>query len=178
MAKALLLSALLTAASLTAFAQEVPRFAKYDIGESGMAVYMPGDPGDFELTKSEDGSDVYTGEVTSNDFNFAVIAVKFAEPVGDNKEDQEALLTSYLDFLQGQLGVVESAGYGYGHTLDSDEKAHGVIDYWADEDGNDWVIKGWIKGDYLAVLCIYGKGEYPYYSVQDMFLQGIRFPEN
>jgi hypothetical protein len=176
MTKTFLLMLALGFANLLLPAQEVPRIQKYAIGESGMNVYMPGDPGEFELTHSEDGSDVYTGEVSSNDFNFAVIAVKFAQPMDGSKEDLEALLTAYMDYLQAQFGIVESAGYGHGHTLDSDEDAYGVIDYWLDDEGSDWVVKGWVKEDYIAVLCIYGKGDYPYYSVQDMFLQGIRFP--
>ena len=164
--------------TLGAAAQNVPRFAKYAIGESGMFCYLPADPGGFELTLSEDGSAVYTGEVTHNDFNFAVIAINFKEPATGTNEEREELLISYLDFLQTQLGIQESAGYGKGHTLDSDESVIGVLDYWADDEGNDWVIKGWINEGHMAVMCLYGKGEYPYYSVQDMFLHGIRFSED
>lgn len=166
---------LLLLLALTVSAQETPRFKKYPIGESGMYVYMPGDPGEFEQTESEDKSQVYTGEAEVNGFNFAVIGVKFSEPMGSSKEELEELLISYLDYLQGQFGIVESAGYGKGHTLDSDESVIGVLDYWKDEDGLDWVVKGWINNDYLAVLAVYGTGDYPQYTVQDLFLHGIRF---
>jgi hypothetical protein len=157
---------LLVLLAATVNAQETPRFKKYPIAESGMYVYMPADPGEFEVTESEDKSQVYTGEIELNEFNFAVIAVKFSEPMESTKEELEELLISYMDFLQGQFGI---------HTLDSDDSVTGVLDYWEDEDGLSWVVKGWVNKEYLAVLAVYGKGEYPHYTVQDLFLHGIRF---
>lgn len=171
-----ILIALFTLVTL-AWSQAVPRFAKYDVAETGCKVYLPADPGDFEMTMSEDKSEVYTAEVTHNDYNFAVIVVKLSEPLEDDNAVKEDLLTSYLDFLQEQFSVTGSAGYGKGHTLDSAPKAIGVIDYWEDAEGLQYAIKGWCDGNYLAVLMLYGADEYPIFNVQEMFLNGFRFPE-
>ena len=94
-----------------AWGQDVPRFAKYELG-GGMKAYFPSKP-EVERTLSEDSSDVYTSEVAWKEFFFSTIAVKFSEPFAD--EDLEPLAESYLDFLKGQFGVTESAGYGQGH---------------------------------------------------------------
>lgn len=167
----------LFAVATMAWSQAVPRFAKYDVGATGCKVYLPDDPGEFEMTLSEDQSEVYTAEVTHNDFNFAVIVVKLKDPIGDANEDKEDLMTSYLDFLQTQFGVTQSAGYGKGHTLESAPNAIGVIDYWEDSDGLQYAIKSWCDGKILAVLALYGAEEYPIFNVQEMFLNGFRFPE-
>lgn len=161
-----------------AAAQDVPRFAKYSVGESGCSLYLPGDPGEFEMTYSEDGSAVYTGEVTHGDFNFAVICVQFKEDIsGESDEAQVELLTGYMDFLQGQFGVTGSAGYGKGHTLEDYPDAKGVIDYWEDAEGLQYAVKGWVDDHFIAVLLLYGEKEYPYFNAQQMFLDGFRFPE-
>jgi hypothetical protein len=168
---------LLMTTSFLTWAQSVPRFAKYDFAESGCKVYLPGDPGEIEVTLSEDGSEVYTGEVTHEDFNFAVIVVKFSEPIGDDADVNNDMITSYLDFLQKQFGVTDAAGYGLGHKLESAPHAVGVIDYWKDSDGLQYAVKAWCDGDYLAVMILYGAEEYPIFNVQEMFLNGFRFPE-
>ena len=89
----------------------------------------------------------------------------------------EDLTMPYPDFLQEQFAVIASAGYGKGHTLESTPAAIGVIDYWENVDGLQYAVKAWCDGDYLAVLLLCGPQEYPVFSVQEMFLNGFRFPE-
>lgn len=154
---------------------QVPRFEKFPMGESGCYAYFPGDPA-FELSWSEDSSQVYTGEVVTDSFNYFGICVKLSESIGDNQREQLNLLETYLDYLQDAFGVTGSAGYGEGHTLEDYPAASGVIDYWEDVDGNSWAIKGWVNSQYLIVLGIYGEAEYPYFEAQQMYLNGVRFP--
>ncbi len=70
--------------SQTEASTKVPRLVKKAIGESGCYAYFPAGMGDFELSKSEDGADVYTGEVAVDGFRFACIAVKFVAVHGVN----------------------------------------------------------------------------------------------
>lgn len=160
-----------------AWSQSVPRFKKYDVAQTGCAVYLPADPGEFSMTLSEDESEVYTAEVGHGDFSFAVIVVRLKEPLNDNADEKNDLMTAYLDFLQDQFSVTEAAGYGWGHTLESAPKAVGVIDYWEDADGLSYAVKAWCDGNVLSVLMLYGKGEYPYFNAQQMYLDGFRFPQ-
>lgn len=155
----------------------VPRFSKYKVAETGCKVYLPADPGEFEASKSEDGSIVYTGEVEESGYHFAVIVVTLSESIGDDNDMKNGLITSYLDFLQVQFAITESAGYGMGHTLDSAPKAVGVIDYWFDMEGTSYALKSWCDGNILSVLMLYGPDEYPIFNAQQMFLDGFRFPE-
>ncbi|MCB9230381.1 MAG: hypothetical protein H6581_01855 [Bacteroidia bacterium] len=174
----ILITILVLAASLRVEAQ-VPRFSKQPIGESGCKAYLPGTFSDFEVSKTEDGLPMYMGEYVENEITYGVILVdlskgEFAE---ESKEDLLTLLTSYLDYLQSAFEITGAAGYGLGHTLDSNPNAQGVIDYWEDGDLLQYAVKGWVDHNALAVLFVSGK-ELPVYNVQEMFLNGFRFKEN
>ena len=173
--KTLLPYILLLTLPLTLSAQGFPRLQKFSLAESGFQAYLPFYPENVELSWSDDSSKVWTGEVEGGDYLFGVICVEFAEPIGYNAEDNTALLESYLDYLKEAFEIVESAGYGYGHTLESTENAIGILDYWVDSDEASWSIKGWVSNRYLAVLYVGGDRE-PDVSSANMFLNGIRFP--
>ncbi|MFO0749766.1 MAG: hypothetical protein U1F43_29460 [Myxococcota bacterium] len=36
-------------------------------------------------------------------------------------------------------------------------------------------MKGWVTRTHLAFMAIYGPGDYPLHSVQELYLDGIRF---
>lgn len=164
------------AASPDAAAPKVPRFALTPIGACGCSLYAPpgltvGPPG-----KSEDGADVWMGESVIDGWHYGVVAVRFAEPFTDATPEQlEELLVAYLEFLRSQLGIVSSAGVGRGHTHGENAAARGVIDYWHDADGDDFAVKGWIDRSRIGILYVAGKGSYPWFSAQQMFLDGFRF---
>ncbi|MDX2284550.1 MAG: hypothetical protein NW241_10320 [Bacteroidia bacterium] len=168
---------LLAVCCSAAQAQQTPRFAKYPVAETGCHVYLPADPGGFERSLSEDQSELYTAELNYGDHHFAVIVVRFSEPIEGGAEAYTALAESYLDFLQEQFGVTGSAGYGRGHTLESHPEASGVLDYWEDQDGLQYVVKAWCDSRFMAVLMLYGEAEYPYFNARELFLNGFRFPE-
>jgi hypothetical protein len=156
-----------------AWGQDVPRFSKVELG-AGMKAYFPSKP-EVERTLSADSSHVYTCEVAWKEFFFSTIAVKFSQSLTD--EDLELLAESYLDFLKGQFGVTGSAGYGRGHTLESNPKAKGIIDYWEDGDKNQYSVKAWVDPNCMGVMILYGPKEFPNFNVAQLFLNGFRFPE-
>ncbi len=166
---------LLLSIALTSTKAQVPRFSKYPINQTGHFAYFPGDPGVFTPSQSDDGSDVYTAEVEFDSSFYGMIVVDFlaGSMDGSSKENMEELLVNYLDFLQQQFMITSAAGYGRGHTLESNPNAVGVIDYWEDATGFEYKVKGWVDTKTLAVLYIGGKE--PVYNVQEMFLNGFRF---
>jgi hypothetical protein len=137
---------------------------------------MPQGSTPFEKSYSPDSSMVFTSEyMSSDDFNFGAIVVRFKEPIGSDRAVNEQLLISYMDYLKSQYGIVKSAGYGTDHTLEGFPDAVGVIDYWQDEAGKSFAVKGWNDGNKMGVLFIYGVGDYPNFNLQNMFLNGFRF---
>jgi hypothetical protein len=160
----------------TIYSQEpVPRFQKYPVLETGCSYYLP-DSVDFETSYSEDSSVVITGEVMFGDYFFSTITVKFSEDMEATPDDLPVMLESYMNFLMGSFDIVESAGIGWGHTLESNPDAIGAIDYWVDSEGTQFAVKAWCDEDFMAILFLYGYEEYPYFNAQQMFLDGFRFP--
>ncbi len=147
---------------------------KYPIYNSGCSVYMFCDVKGFQLDYSEDSSLVYTGECINSDITYGVICVKLLHPVADRTKAEELML-SYLDFIKADFSVLDSAGYGRGHTLKDYDKAVGVIDYWKDSEARNWKVKAWTDGNYIVVLYGQGKKELPE-AKMNVFLDGIRFP--
>ncbi len=161
-------------------APAVPRFARMEVPGCGCALYAPSGLAFDPPTKSEDGSDVWTGEAAVDRWHFGAVVVKFAVPMQASTEaapgdDMEALLISYMDFLKTQLSITSAAGVGRGHTHAENPSARGVIDYWEDKDGDHWAVKGWVDADRLAVMFVYGPGDYPYLTAQQLYLDGFRF---
>jgi hypothetical protein len=148
---------------------------KYQIEQTGCYCYLPADPGKFDEQHSDDGQLMYTKEVYVNDVTFGIIAVFLNESfAASSADDLKSLLVSYMDFLKQQFEITGAAGYGYGHTMDSNPKAQGIIDFWEDKDGKEYAVKGWIDNNALAFLYVKGK-ELPNYNVQSLFLNGFVF---
>lgn len=157
--------------------QSVPRFKKYDIGETGAQCYFPAEP-NFELSYSEDNSEVYAADVEVEGVTYSAVVVRLAEPMGgDEPEVWEELLISYMDFLCYEIykvtGLMEP---GKGHTLDSNPMARGVINFGETEEGIQLSIKGWVDYRMLAVLVVSSDQDINY-NLQELFLNGFRFPE-
>jgi hypothetical protein len=156
---------------------EVPRFERVAIAETGAAVYLPKGEAEFEMSLSEDGSEVYTGEIQHGDYYFSVVAVRFVPEMAEmTPDDMEGLLLNYMEFLHSQIAPGESAGVGTGHTKEKVPNARGAIDYWLDAEGDRFAVKGWIDHRMIGVMILYGPDEYPIFNVQQMFLDGFRFP--
>ena len=128
------------------------------------------------MRKSEHASDVDPGEAAVDGFHFACITVKFDELFADSSpEEMEELLISYMDFLETQFDIINSAGVGRGHSLESAPDARGVIDYWEDAESTQFAVKGWVNQRALGILVLYGPTEYPNFNLQQMYLDGFRF---
>lgn len=159
---------------ISANASMAQSLKKYAIGASGSSAYLFCDPGKFDVAKSPDSSDVYTGECTNDDVTYGVICVKLREKIND-METSESTLISYLDYLKGSLKITGSAGYGKGHRLKDREDTRGVIDYWKDKDATNWKVKGWTDGKYIAVLYVSSAKEVPE-TKANVFLNSLVLP--
>lgn len=155
---------------------KAPRFVKQPIENTGCYAYFPNDVEMvFDLSYSPDSSKVYTGDFLSGDFHYSIILVQLKDLVMEDAVEKEEMLVSYLDYLQESFSIVGSAGYGKGHTMESNPAAVGMIDYWEDNEGDQWSVKAWADGSTMAIMFIYGATEYPSYGAGQLFLNGFRF---
>lgn len=169
--KKLTLLLLLLACLGTSFTQSLK---KYAIGASGCQAYFYCDPGTFEMTYSEDSSKVYSAECTNDGTGYGVVCVKLSEALTDLTAAEDLLVT-YLDYLKTNFKITSSAGYGKGHRLKDREDTRGIIDYWTDKEKDNWKIKGWTDGKFIAVLYAYNKKDIPEAKV-NVFLESFRLP--
>lgn len=147
---------------------------KYPIGESGCSAYFFCDPGRFPLSYSEDSSKMFNGECVHDEVTYGVIGVKLLEPVSELTNAEE-LMIAYLDYLKTAMHIRSSMGYGKGHQLRGREDTKGVIDYWKDEEQNNWKVKGWTNGKLIMVFYVYSKKELNENTVNP-FLDGLLLP--
>ena len=148
-------------------------FKKVPISNSGCSVYAFCEF-KFEKEYSEDSSLVYTGECVKDEVTYGVISVKLLQPADDLDRAEESMI-NYLNYLKSSFNILKSAGYGKGHRLANHENTRGVIDYWEDSDKNNWKIKAWTDGKFIAVLYAYSAKELNETKV-NVFLEGFRFP--
>ncbi len=163
-------------ATLATSQTSTPRLSKYFIDRSGHALYLPAKPNKVEISYSPDSSKVYTinciDTTQKANFYFGAIVVDLKESIVGNEEN---ILEKYLDYLKSNFKIKESAGYGKGHILETHPAAKGMIDYWRDEEGNEWKITGWADANTIVVMYEYGAKEYPIFNIVDLFMKGFRF---
>ncbi|MES1218659.1 MAG: hypothetical protein ABUT20_24360, partial [Bacteroidota bacterium] len=87
----------------------------------------------------------------------------------------EETAVSYLDFLKTQFKIKAAVGYGKGHRLNNNENTRGIIDYWTDDENENWKVKAWTDGKFITVLYVYSNKELPEAKV-NVFLDGLRLP--
>lgn len=168
--KKLLFSLLLIFSVSAVFSQSIK---KYEIGNSGCRVYSFCDHGKFEMAYSQDSAKVYTSECGNDDVYYGVICIELVKEITP-VADAEEVLVSYLDYLKTAFKISSAAGYGKGHRLKQNENTRGIIDYWKDEEKNNWKVKGWTDGKFIAVLYVYSKKELVETKV-NAFLDGLLF---
>lgn len=147
---------------------------KYPVSKSGCTFYNYCEA-KFDLSKSHDSSDIYTGECVVTDITYGIICVNLLNRVSD-LQLAEDLLISYLDYLKQSFGITSSVGYGKGHRLNGNETTRGILDYWQDKTNNNWKIKGWTDGKFIGVLYAYSAKTMPEQKI-NVFLDGFRLPE-
>lgn len=168
---------LLSFATISISHAQMPRFQKQAVGDSECSVYFPGLAPEADTSFSPDGSKVYTQEISTTywgDYTFSAIVVRLKDI--DLKNQEEHVLTAYLDFLKNSFSITEAAGYGKGHRLESHPSAFGIIDYWQDGEGSTIAVKAWGAENTIGVLLITGPKIIEPFNIQEMFLNSFRFP--
>ena len=167
-------SPLLLAFSFCFLFSDAQTLKKVPISNSGCSLYTFCEF-KFEKEYSEDSSLVYVSECVKDGVSYGVICVKLLQPADDLDRAEESLI-NYLDYLKTSFKIFRSTGYGKGHRLANNENTRGILDYWEDNEKNNWKIKAWTNGKFIGVLYGYTSKEINE-SKLNLFLDGFRFPE-
>jgi hypothetical protein len=155
------------------------RPVKHAIGSTGCHAYFNAQPDEVEESSMDDGAQVFTTSAVCNNVTYGILLVKFNTDVP--LAERDTLLMSFMDVIKDMGNIVNSAGYGRGHRHDQNPDALGIIDYAEDASGHRWEIKGWVDGNYVAIMYIVlpeeGADELAPFNLRQLFLNGFRFPE-
>lgn len=161
------------AALLLTMTSSAQSLKKVYIGTFSVSYYAFCTP-TFIKDYSQDSLLLYVGECEKDGVTYGVICVQFNETVSDMNQ-AEGMVVDYLDFLKKNFDITKSVGYGKGNHLGDNENTRGVTDYWEDKDKNNWKIKGWTDGKYIAVLYGYSAKELDETKL-NIFLDSLKFP--
>lgn len=150
-------------------------FKSYPIHETGYAALFPDDPGAAEVSLSNNELVVYTMEATGSNHRYGLQLVMLEDNfINSSKETLEELLMSYMQLLKLSYDVTSGIGYIKGQKHPSNADATGILDFWEDERGSQWAVKGWVDNQALAVLYVYTP-EPEGMAVPHEFLDGFEF---
>lgn len=145
-----------------------PKFKRYIIGKTGCTTLLLSGETSLHLQSTRDGERVYFYEHEVNNVVYGLITVNMKEQL--SPEQAQTVLTQYAGRIRRPFGICCTAGW----EIEADSETITLTDYWQDEEGVDWKIKGYCNGKIVAVLYVKNIGEAPV-KEHDSFLNGFRF---
>ena len=79
-----------------------------------------------------------------------------------------------MEFLKLSYDITSGIGFIKGEIHPGNPMATGISDYWEDERGAQWAVKGWIDNNVLAVLYVYAPNQQSM-QIPEEFLNGFSF---
>jgi hypothetical protein len=150
------------------------KFVDVTIDAPGTSVLLPSDFKGFNKTVTLSGDEFYIGECFSGKAGYGVLYIKLKERIWI--EDAETMLSYYISRLQEPFNIAHNTGIGYCISIDQEKDNRKLVDYWQDELGIDWKLKGYTNGKFIAVLYVQNISEIDV-DKQDLFLDSLQFPE-
>lgn len=162
-------------AAFSSVTAQTIQFKNYPINTTGYSVMFPANPGAAEVSLNNSELEEYTMEVSSNGKRYGMQLVLLGNNfVNSDKETLESLLVSYMQLLKLSYDVTSGIGYIRNQKHPSNADANGILDFWEDERGAQWAVKGWVDNTALVVLYVYTPNP-DGMSVPYEFLDGFSF---
>jgi hypothetical protein len=145
-----------------------PKFKRFLLGATGCSTYLISGNNTVHFKHTKDGDRVYFYDQTVNGVTFGFISVQMKELF--TLHQAENILIQYINRVRKPFGIAINISMEV-------EKKGGVItinDYWQDENGLDWKIKGSTNGKTIAVLYVKNISN-SLVEEHDLFLNGFKF---
>ena len=139
------------------------------IGKTPCSVILPSST-EFHSAYTEAGDRLYFAEFNQDQSRYGVIFGVLTEQL--TYEESYDLLTNYMDDLRQPLFATHNTGI-----IDVETRRTRFIeltDFWQDEEGVDWEVKGYTNGKILMLLYVKNIANTSV-SNHDAFLNGARF---
>lgn len=159
---------LLLFATSLAWRISAPKFKRYLIGRTGCTSLLLSQETSLHIQSTKDGEQVYFYEHEANGATYGFITVGLKHTC--TLAEAEEILTQYLNRIRQPFGICFHVGEDALRT----GKQVSFEDYWQDEEGVDWKVKGLTNGKTVAVLYVKNIG-CATVKDHDAFLNGFRF---
>jgi len=148
------------------------KFTPYFIGKTGASVVLPSNFSGFDRTNTSHRDTFYLGECFADKVGYGVLYIDLQDEY--SIEDAETMLMYYISRLQEPFGIAHNTGIGYCISNEGMIERRKLVDYWQDDRGHDWKLKGYTNGKYIAVLYVQNISEIEV-EKQDFFLDSLSF---
>lgn len=143
------------------------------IGNTGCSALLYAQPHELNPVKTASGDDLYFYEYRNKAVTYGIILI-------NGTEDRDLLiatemLSHYIDKLQTPLFVKHSIGASRETDYYGTEQSI-LHDFWQDDEGQDWQVKGYTNGQQMAVLYVKNIAEADSDSI-DEYLDSFHFLE-
>jgi hypothetical protein len=144
-----------------------PRFKRYLI-QPGCSTFLHSSARTLHVRHTRDGDKVLFNEYEEDNVTYGTICVQMQEEY--TLADAEMILMNYMNRVRKPMQI---------HcNVSMDNNVEGrqltITDYWQDDAGTDWKVKGYTNGKIIAVLYVKNIGDTTVQN-HDAFLNGFRF---
>ena len=152
------------------FTLRIPKkkFKRYLLGAPGCSTYLVTGNTTVHFKHTKDGDRVYFYDQCVDGVTFGFISVQMKEVY--TLQQAENILVQYINRVRKPFHIAVNIA------KEIEKKEHQVTinDYWQDEMGTDWKIKGYTNGKTIAVLYVKNISD-SLVDEQDTFLNGFKF---
>lgn len=143
------------------------RFKRYSIC-SGCSSLLHSGSKLLHVRQAKDGDTLYFNEYMSDGVTYGMICVQMQEEY--TLHQAESILVHYINRVRKPLRIL----FNTSMEIERTNRLLSITDYWQDQRGMDWKIKGQTNGRVLSLLYVKNITEAPV-NVHDAFLNGFRF---
>ncbi|MFL5811505.1 MAG: hypothetical protein ACJ749_18420 [Flavisolibacter sp.] len=161
---------LLLATSFVLRLSSSKKFKNFFIGKTGCSALLLSSS-DFQSTITVSGDKLYFSEFSENKVTYGIICIHLREAC--ELDEASKMLHNYLGKLMGPFYILHNTGAQKDvdwNTVSSKT----LVDYWQDGDKQDWKVKGYTDGRFMAVLYVKNISHVEVRK-QDLFLDSFHF---
>ena len=147
-----------------------PKFKRYLIGKAGCSAVLVAGNNTLHYKRTKEGDLVYFYDHTIDGVTYGLITVQMKDIY--TLHQAENILVQYINRIRNPFRIA----FNISMQLEKSDGMISLSDYWQDEAGMDWKIKGYTNGKTLAVLYVRNINESPV-AEHDQFLNGFRFSQ-
>lgn len=145
-----------------------PRFRRYLIGQSGCSCLLFATGKTLHIKNTADGDRIYFNDHTVGAVTYGFVCVQMRELY--TLPQAEIILIQYINKMRKPLDIA----YNICMEVNKGASRITISDYWQDNTGVDWKIKGLTNGKTVAVMYVKNIAD-AVVKEHDAFLNGFRF---